>query len=87
MVASRRSEILGYALLFLGVAMLLFAVAMTWLFMNGTIGLPTILAGTTTDPNVGLLISLTLVIAMLIILAFIGSFLVRIGSDHITEKS
>lgn len=87
MVASQRSEILGYALLFVGVAILLFTVFLAWAFMNGTLGLPTIWASSSIDPAFGALLSLILVIALLVILAFIGSFFVRNGSDHLTQRS
>jgi hypothetical protein len=87
MASKKRSEALGYILISLGVGILIFVVVLTWLFMNGTLELPKIATTGITDPNYTQLISLILVIAMLTITAFIGSFFVRTGSDHVMEGS
>lgn len=81
------SESLGYVLLFIGVGVLLFVVASTWLFVSGTLKPPPFGSIAKIDSfNLNPLFSLALVIAMLLIGVSVGRFLVVTGSAHIKKK-
>jgi len=86
--AKKYSELLGYALLFMGVGILLFVVILTWFFVSGTFEAPEFGSVTEIDSfNLNPLVSLALVIVMLLIATSIGKFLVGTGFAHIKKKA